>query len=66
MIAKVVPNPKIESKIHFFYFKTATLDIIFWEFLILYRIVCSPRVKRSVIIGNKYGAYKLPHELPND
>ena len=26
----------------------------------------SPQVKRSAIISNKYGMYKLPHELPND
>ena len=23
-------------------------------------------MKQSVIISNKYGIYKLPHELPND
>ena len=26
----------------------------------------SPKVKRSVIISNKYGIYELPQELPND
>ena len=26
----------------------------------------SPQVKQSVDISNKYGIYKLPHELPND
>ena len=31
-----------------------------------YQISLSPQVKRSVIVGNKHGTYKLPHELPND
>ena len=31
-----------------------------------YQIFLSPQVKRSVIIGNKQGAYELPQELPND
>ena len=26
----------------------------------------SPQVKRSAIVSNKNGSYKLPHELPND
>ena len=34
--------------------------------LILYQIFCSPQVKRSVVISNKYGLYELPHNLPND
>ena len=42
------------------------MDIIFWDFLILYQIFFSPKVKRSLIISNKHGIYKLPHELPND
>ena len=40
--------------------------IIFWEFLMFYRILLSPQVKRSVIISNKHGIYELPHELPNN
>ena len=31
-----------------------------------YQIFLSPQVKRSVIISNKQGVHKLPHELPND
>ena len=31
-----------------------------------YQIFLSPQVKRSAIISNKNGIYKLPHELPND
>ena len=31
-----------------------------------YQIFFSPQVKRIVIISNKHGIYKLPHELPND
>ena len=42
------------------------MDIIFWDFLILYQILFSPQVKQSVIIINKHGIYELPHELSND
>ena len=31
-----------------------------------YQIAFSPQVKRSEIINNKHGIYKLPHNLPND
>ena len=31
-----------------------------------YQILLSPQVKRSAIISNKHGMYKLPDELPND
>ena len=30
------------------------------------QIFLLPQGKQSVIINNKYGFYKLPHELPND
>ena len=40
-----------------------TMDIIFWEFCLLYKILFSPQVKRSVIISNKYGIYELPYKL---
>ena len=42
------------------------MDIIFWDFLILYQILFSPQVKRNVIISNKHGIYELPNELQND
>ena len=42
------------------------MDIIFWEFLLLYQIFFSPQVQRSVIISNKHGIYELPDELPKD
>ena len=42
------------------------MDIMFWEFWLLYPIFFLPQVKRSVIISNKHGTYELPHELPND
>ena len=42
------------------------MDIILYDFLILYQILFSPQVKRSVIISNKHGIYELPHELPSD
>ena len=47
-------------------FETTIMDKIFSDFLILYQILFSPHVKRSVIISNKHGIYELPHELPND
>ena len=31
-----------------------------------YQIFLSPQAKRIVIISNKHGIYKLPHELPID
>ena len=34
---------------------TTIMDIIFWDFLILYQIFFSSKLKRSVIIINKYG-----------
>ena len=42
------------------------MDMIFCDFLILYQIAFSPQAKRMVIISNKHGIYKLPHELPID
>ena len=32
---------------------TTIIDIIFWDFLILYQIFFSPQVKQSVIISKK-------------
>ena len=31
-----------------------------------YKIFIAPEVQQCVIITNKHGIYKLPHELPND
>ena len=42
------------------------MDIIFWDFLILYQIFFSQQVKQSVIISNKHGIYELLHELLNN
>ena len=42
------------------------MDIIFWEFLLLYQIFFSPQVQRSVIISNKHGIYESPDELQKD
>ena len=39
---------------------------IFWDFLMFDQIFFSSQVKRSMVISNKYGIYKLPHELPKD
>ena len=37
---------------------TSIMDLIFWDFLILYQILV------ILIISNKHGMYELPHELP--
>ena len=42
------------------------MDIIFWEFLLLYQIFFSQQVQRNEIIINKYGIYEMPDELPKD
>ena len=42
------------------------MDIIFWEFLLLYQIFFSLQVLQSVIISNKHDIYELPDELPKD
>ena len=42
------------------------MEIIFWDFLILYQNFFSPQVKRSVFISNKHGRYELAHKLPNN
>ena len=42
------------------------MDIVFWDFLILYQIFFLPQVKKSVIISNNHGIYDLSRELPND
>ena len=43
-----------------------TMNIIFWQFLLLYQILFLPQVKQSVIIRNKHGIYELLEELPKD
>ena len=47
-------------------FTSAISFIIFWDFLMLYQIFLSPRVKGWEIITYKHGIYGLSHELPND
>ena len=42
--------------------RSTKMNIIFWEFLILYQIFFSPQVKRSVIISNRHGIYELSQE----
>ena len=41
------------------------MNIIFWDFLILYQIFFSPQVKRSVIVSNKHGIYEFPNKWQN-
>ena len=47
-------------------FLQTTMDIILWEFLLLYQIFFSPQVQKSLIISNKHGIYDLPDELLKD
>ena len=42
------------------------MDIIFWDFWILYQIFFSPQVKQSMIISGKQGMHELLNELPNN
>ena len=35
----------------------------YFDALIFYEILLSPKVKQSLIIRNKHGIYELPHEL---
>ena len=39
------------------------MGITFWDFLLLYQIFFSPKVKRYMIISNKHGIYELPNDL---
>ena len=59
------PNFLINFNLWFFFIFTIMV-IIFWEILVFYQIFLSPQLKRSVIISNKHGIYKLPHKLPHD
>ena len=40
--------------------QSTIMDIMFWDFLILYQTFLSLQVKRSVIISNRHGIYELP------
>ena len=46
--------------------QTTIMVIIFWDFLMFYKIFFSLQVKRSAIILVINMAYELPHELPNE
>ena len=48
------------------YNQLSFMTIIFWDFLMFYRIFLSPQMKQCAIITYKHGVYKLPRELPND
>ena len=45
---------------------TTSVFILFLVFFTFYQIFLSIQVKRSVIISNKMGIYKSPHELPSN
>ena len=47
-------------------FFATIMEILLWNFLMFYQILLSPQVKRSVIISNKQGVYKLVHKLLNN
>ena len=47
-------------------FFATIMEILLWNFLMFYQILLSPQVKRSVIISNKQGAYRLVHKLLNN
>ena len=42
------------------------MEIILWDFLMIYQIFLPPQVKQNVISINKQGVYELPHELLNN
>ena len=42
------------------------MEIILWDFLMLYQIFLSLKVKQSMIIRSKQDAYELSRELPNN
>ena len=46
--------------------KTTFMVTIFWDIFMFWQIFLSVQVKRSAIISNKHGLYKLPYELSND
>ena len=45
---------------------SAIIFIIFWDFLMFYRISLLPQVKPCTVITYKRAIYELPHKLPND
>ena len=47
----------LQSLVALIMLQSTIVDIIFWDFVILYQILFSPQVKRSVIISNKHGTY---------
>ena len=47
-------------------FFATIMEILLCNFLMFYQILLSPQVKRSVIISNKQGVYRLVHKLLNN
>ena len=47
-------------------FFATIMEILLWNFLMFHQILLSPQVKRSVIISNKQGVYRLVHKLLNN
>ena len=46
----------------FTFLERATINFIFWDFLMFYQILLSPQMKRCAIITYKHGIYELPHD----
>ena len=46
--------------------RSYNLDHNICDFVMFYQIFLSQQMRRIVTIGNKYGIYEFPHELPND
>ena len=47
-------------------FFATIMEVLLWNILMFYQILLSPQVKRSVIISNKQGVYRLAHKLLNN
>ena len=47
-------------------YKPATIFIIFWDFLVIYKTFLAPQVKRWANVIFSQGISKLSHELTND
>ena len=40
------------------------MEIILWDFFMLYQSFLSPQAKGSAIFSNKQDVYELPHQFP--
>ena len=56
----------LTSPFYFLFDQKVTKSLIFWGFVIFYKIFPSRHVKRNVIISKKYGTCELPHNFPKN